>query len=719
MEPVINLRRDGIPLSGFQDKPRWVTWRDQPRNGKLTKVPFCPHENEAEAKSNDPTTWGVYEQAVRHATTLPRCRGVGIVLGQFDEEWCLGGIDLDACRDPTTGQLSKWAEDILRTFKTYGEVSPSGTGVKAFFLYRASLMDQFRAFMDGAKHSKIWRRGTDEHGEAIELHFSNRYFTTTGRRVDALPTDIHRANSEDIFRLLRVIGPQFAGAASPKPAGQGSFEDAPKAEAPAGDLWKRIREKMGFHPPLMRLLNGDFSTLKDRSRSAKAMALGGALARAGFSREDVFEALRTWPETAEWTREKGDASNGREFARLWEKASKADDFASAFNAPPGEASQAPEPLWVDPLDPTTLDIPRRPWCVPGHLMRGSVTVLSGQGAGGKSSLVVAWTISAATGEKLGEFAPVAPLIVVNYNTEDDQDEQRRRYSAALLAQRKAGQVINNRVIRCGPHNVGTLFERDEHTGRIVPTHAMASLEEVCAASGADVLICDPLAELHNAEENDNTAMRAVVAAFRSMAQRLGIAILILHHDRKGTNAPGDMDRVRGASAISGAVRVMLTLTTMSAEEAERFGIPGDQRRRHFRVDGAKSNYAIATEAEWWRLTGYEIANGETVAAALPWSPPGAFDGVSMATCVAILEAMQRGINGAPFGSQGKARGELFAVLAAEPFNVPKAQASALIAAWIASGVLTESAYCKSPNSNHKRAGFVVDPQKIYEMRQEV
>ena len=33
------------------------------------------------------------------------------------------------------------------------------------------------------------------------------------------------------------------------------------------------------------------------------------------------------------------------------------------------------------------------------------------------------------------------------------------------------------------------------------------------------------------------------------------------------------------------------------EEAEKLGIPPDQRRRHFRIDGAKSNYAPTQEAE--------------------------------------------------------------------------------------------------------------------------
>jgi len=387
-------------------------------------------------------------------------------------------------------------------------------------------------------------------------------------------------------------------------------------------------------------------------------------------------------------------------------------------APGGGAGEATPPLWHDTCDPFTVAIPRRPWCAPGYLMRGSVSVLSGQGAGGKSSLVVALSIACARGAAMGAFAPVSPLVVVNYNTEDDQDEQRRRYSAALTAQHLTGDAIRNRVIRCGPHNVGTLFERDANTGRIIPTAAMATLEALCEQSGADVLICDPVAELHNADENDNTAMRAVVAAFRTLAQRLGIAVLLLHHDRKGNNAPGDMDRMRGASAIAGAVRVMLTLTTMSQEEAEKFGIPADQRRRHFRIDGAKSNYAPAQDAEWWRLDGVEIPNGETVAAALPWAPPSPFEGVSMAACVAILGTLRRGLDGHAYGAKGQAKGSALEMMQAAPFELEAGKAAAILAAWKREGTISE-AQTDSPNSRHKRLGIVVDEGKFQEMRRQV
>ena len=50
----------------------------------------------------------------------------------------------------------------------------------------------------------------------------------------------------------------------------------------------------------------------DNSRSGIALRKGAALRRAGKIFEEMVEALRTDPETADWFREKGDVAGGRE-----------------------------------------------------------------------------------------------------------------------------------------------------------------------------------------------------------------------------------------------------------------------------------------------------------------------------------------------------------------------------------------------------------------------
>lgn len=277
-------------------------------------------------------------------------------------------------------------------------------------------------------------------------------------------------------------------------------------------------------------------------------------------------------------------------------------------------------LWVDDGAWVEQEIPPRPWVVRGYLMRGAVTIAAGPGGAGKSSLVCAWSCSMALGMTYGRFSPDKPLRVIGYSVEDDAQEQRRRLSAALRQFGKTPRDLGGRLMRCGPTTVGTLLERDPVTGMIALTEAWERLEALLAEHRPDVLTLDPFAELHTAEETDNTALRQIIAKLRELAQAYDCAILLVHHTRKGSVA-GDPDSIRGASAIVGAVRVALTVASMTEEEAEQLGQKTEFRRQYFRVDLVKQNYAPCAAADWHVLHEYDLDNGEQVAAAVPWEAP--------------------------------------------------------------------------------------------------
>jgi putative DNA primase/helicase len=100
----------------------WVEWRlEHDARGKPVKVPYTPGTGRR-AKTNDPSTFGTFHQ----------CRSTrrGLVLS----DGSLGGVDLDGCRDPDSGRLSAWAQEVVAEFGSYAEVSPSGTGVHVFAL---------------------------------------------------------------------------------------------------------------------------------------------------------------------------------------------------------------------------------------------------------------------------------------------------------------------------------------------------------------------------------------------------------------------------------------------------------------------------------------------------------------------------------------------------------------------------------------------------------
>ncbi|MGC2270526.1 MAG: hypothetical protein WA555_06285 [Candidatus Sulfotelmatobacter sp.] len=98
-------------------------WRDSANGtpGKWTKVPYQPCG--ALGKSNDRSTWSAFEE-VKAAYCPGRYSGVGFYL--FPP---LVGVDFDKVREPQTGVIEPWAQDIITSLNSYTEVSPSGTGV--------------------------------------------------------------------------------------------------------------------------------------------------------------------------------------------------------------------------------------------------------------------------------------------------------------------------------------------------------------------------------------------------------------------------------------------------------------------------------------------------------------------------------------------------------------------------------------------------------------
>lgn len=303
------------------------------------------------------------------------------------------------------------------------------------------------------------------------------------------------------------------------------------------------------------------------------------------------------------------------------------------------------PLVIDDQDWEETDIPPRPWVASGFLLRGAVTVVVGAPASGKSSLMVGWAASLALGEEYGRLIPDRRMKVMTYNVEDDRDEQRRRFSAALRFMGKRPADLNGYVTRIGTETIGTLLEQNKDSKEMYDTPAMMQMEREIKQRRPDVLMLDPLVELHEAEENDNTAVRKVMAHFRALAIRYDMAVVLLHHTRKGVAAaPGDPDVARGASAVVGAARIVLTVNVMSDAEASNFGLKADYRRFFSRVDGAKINAAPIGKEEWFERQSYDLANGDRVAVMKPWIPP--HDSVS----VEQMETIQAGLaQGSPTG----------------------------------------------------------------------
>src|SRR4051812_17274843 len=280
------MQRNPNGLCQLAPLPRWVAWHTEARdNGEPTKVPYQPG-TQHKASASDSSTWGTREAAEATARALLKpcgAGGVGIELGDLGDGTSLGGIDLDTCRQPD-GTLTKWAADLITTFGTYAEVSPSGTGVKLFFRYDTATLPDLRAAMQ-TQTVKKWARGAaGAHPAAIELYLCNRYFAVTDDLQPGAPPHLATVPVMVLLRLIQHDGPGFVRAGSRRTIGGGKG------------------------------VGGDWS------RSAAAMRLGASLRRAGETFEEMCAGLKADPSTADWSREKGEANNQREFHRIWDKA---------------------------------------------------------------------------------------------------------------------------------------------------------------------------------------------------------------------------------------------------------------------------------------------------------------------------------------------------------------------------------------------------------------
>ena len=168
---------DAVPEELKRER-RWILWKySKPVRGKRTKPPCVGF------KTNDPTTWLSFEDAVQRAESYPKVAGIGFVLGDG-----FVGFDADECLDENRMPTNEFAGDVL-TLGTYTEVSPSGSGVKA--ILRGTIRES---------HNRGREAGLPKREVYDGRQGSARFFTITGQRYgDA--TEIRRDIQEQVDRI--------------------------------------------------------------------------------------------------------------------------------------------------------------------------------------------------------------------------------------------------------------------------------------------------------------------------------------------------------------------------------------------------------------------------------------------------------------------------------------------------------------------------------------
>jgi RecA-family ATPase len=261
-------------------------------------------------------------------------------------------------------------------------------------------------------------------------------------------------------------------------------------------------------------------------------------------------------------------------------------------------AQASQPL--PPLD----------FVIPG-LLAGTGGLIVGSGGVGKTNLALHIGIGCALGKPICAGTDDTALYpasaggqVVVILGEDPEPIILHRQQALIrglgLTQTQCGLLDETLEIYSAADFDLSLLQKSPSTGEHIELTFLKRVEQMC--QGRRLLILDPLLFFAGGlDESSNGDMGALMRALNRVAHRTGCAILVLHHTGKsGASGEGadSWEKARGASALTTAVRLQINLTTPTAADCEKYGIPETDRGYYARVYQAKANYSAPRDPVW-------------------------------------------------------------------------------------------------------------------------
>ncbi|WP_386684161.1 AAA family ATPase [Loktanella sp. R86503] len=293
-------------------------------------------------------------------------------------------------------------------------------------------------------------------------------------------------------------------------------------------------------------------------------------------------------------------------------------------------------VWRDPAQ-----IPPRPWVYGRHLLRGQASVTVAPGGLGKSSLSIVEGLAMVTGrDLLGDHVHGGPKSVWLFNLEDPRDELERRIAAAMQLHGIGGNNLGDRLHIDSGRDRPLCTAIQTRDGAHIIEPVFDDLARQIRGRKIDVLVVDPFVSSHQVGENDNGAIDLVAKKWAKLADECNCAIELVHHTRKTNGDEATTEAARGASALLSAARSGRVLNRMTKDERESAGIPADDLSTYFAVTRDKANLAPAGARQWRHMASVQLANGDDVGVAEPWTWPDTFDGMTVKDLLAVQNAIE-------------------------------------------------------------------------------
>ena len=257
--------------------------------------------------------------------------------------------------------------------------------------------------------------------------------------------------------------------------------------------------------------------------------------------------------------------------------------APAVSAPPSIIA-APY-KWLDPSK-----IPPRPWVYGNQLLRGSVSMIVAPGGAGKTALATGMALSLVTGRDfMGSKVWHGPKKVWLWNLEDSVEELSRGLQAAATYWSISADDLNGNLFLNSALSGDQLKLVSNRSGSLQEDYDVAeAIVSQLVENKIDVLFIDPFVSSHDANENDNKSMDAVVKLLALIAYEANCSIVLLHHTNKAFGQVNE-NSARGASSVVNAARSVVTINPVSKDEGQAFGIDEDDVDAYIKLHDHKNN----------------------------------------------------------------------------------------------------------------------------------
>jgi hypothetical protein len=479
--------------------PQWVVWRAEGQAGvKPTKVPYDPTLPNCRAKSNDPQTWGTYEQA-EAAYLEGEYTGIGFVLNGGG----MVGIDIDNCvidGVPSTSSIHLMHQLGVK----YIELSPSGTGLRGFG-YAENLEKGVNGKFGDLK---------------VELYSDVRFLTVTGHVLSDGPLS-QLLGFTELANKIRISTTTTAN----NRANTGAQEDRYV-------MWMR------------QVISGEVyhDALRD---------LAGSMIASGMQRGAVVSSLRGLMESSQSPHDERWKARKSEIPKLVDSAAakfspgvvdvsrilQQVELAEAAN----DENQRVNRFKVLSAAEVAQSAPTS-WTIRGLLPKTGLAALYGASGCGKSFLTLDMGASIASGDKEWYGMRVTQCPVTYCVLEGEAGMGKRIAAWEMHTQKELGDNLRFVV---QPFDVTAACDVSELAVTIR------------AAGGADgLVVLDTLNRAApGADENSSKDMGEIIANAKALQQLIGGLVLFVHHTGKD-----ESKGMRGHSSLFAAMDAVVSVS---------------------------------------------------------------------------------------------------------------------------------------------------------------